>query len=231
MRRNQRQRAAACLLALLAQAGFIALFMPSHAPRVAHEDDSRRLIFIRPVDEPESFRSSPRGRRDSAASGTQIVEIDRDPASVAIDTSTEAPPPASASSGIETSSGIDWYGEMESVARSAAEKQEERELNGDPLDSKPRVMDIPPRPRKAGDEERYPDGAVKTWLSERCYVILDPASLGPGAKKICKESTLAEKRAEARRKELEKALMPGYLSRPLPRPPPATITPEMSELQ
>jgi hypothetical protein len=222
MRRNHRQRAAACLLALLAQAGFIALILLSRKPHVeVNDDDSKSLTFIQQIEEPEILRPPPRGNRSDRAAApaspiTQIFRVqesDRDAIAAPLENVPEDPTPSVAP-------GIDWYAVMESTAKAVANELEERELNGDLLNSKLKAMDIPERPHRAGDEERYP-GAVVTWLSERCYVLLDPAGSGPKPMRICKESTLAERRAEAHRKELEKALMPEYKRRPLPKPPPA----------
>jgi hypothetical protein len=223
MRRNQRQRAAACLLALLAQAGFIALFMLSGKPHVEFADDeSKRLIFVQPIEPLEIPPPPPRNNRDGGSTARAIPDAVSDRAQEVDRLATPAPPETSPDTPApDAAPGIDWYGVMESSAKEIAGKLEDRERDGNPLDSKLKAMDIPERPHKAGDEERYPDGAVVTWLSERCYVLLDPAGSGPKPVRICKESTLAERRAEAHRKELEKAMMPEYLRRPLPKPPAA----------
>jgi hypothetical protein len=205
---------------MLADAGFIALFVLSRKPPVdPPDDDSKRLIFVHPFEQPQALRPPRKQRSGGSAAGTKpdapderVEEDDRNATPTPPESAPDAPAP-----GVEP--GVDWYAVMESSARTIAENLEKREREGDILNSKLKAMDIPERPHKAGDEERYPDGAVITWLSERCYVILDPAGSGPKPKRICKRSTLAERRAEAHRKELEKAMMPEYLRRPLPKPP------------
>jgi hypothetical protein len=220
MRLNPGQRVFACLLALLADAGFIALLMLSRKPHAdLPGDDSNRLVFVHRFEQREIAvpQSSPRSGGPAAAtkpdaSSERVEEGDRTATPASPETPAEDPAPG-------VVPGVDWYAVMESSAREVAGKLEKREREGDILNSKPGAMDIPERPHKAGDEERYPDGAVITWLNERCYVLLDPAGSGPKPMRICKRSTLAERRAEAHRKELEKAMMPEYLRRPLPKPP------------
>ncbi|MEO8313485.1 MAG: hypothetical protein ABI645_01710 [Pseudomonadota bacterium] len=210
MRRNARQRAAACLLALLAQAGLIALFMQSRVLRVAQEDESKRLIFVLPFQEqklppPPSPPDRPAITPTALSISDEVVTLEQ-PAPSPLSAAPQAAPPR-----------IDWYGQMEAAARITAERLYERDLHGMPLDSKPKVLDMPERPQRPGDEERYP-GAVLTWLNEHCYVMLDPAGSGPKPIKVCKEPTLAQRRAAAHKKELEKAMVPGYIRRPVPKP-------------
>jgi hypothetical protein len=222
MRRSVWQRAAACLLALLAQAGFIALFMVSKKQHVEPESDSsQRLTFIQwieqtPEVEPRHRARLPRRITPNETIAVSVVEpiadSHRDAVPDGPETTADAPP--------DSAPRVHWQAVMESTARAVGKELEERERNGELLDSKLKAMDIPERPHKAGDEERYPDGAVVTWLGERCYVLLDPAGSGPKPLRICKRSTLAERRAESRRKELESAMMPEYLRRPLPKPRP-----------
>ncbi len=214
MRRNIRQRTAACLLALLAQTGLIALFVHSPVRQVAHEDDSKRLIFIQPVQLPEIVPPRPDRTLAAGRTNSSVMITER-----ARSESVEPPePPRAITVPPGDAPRIDWYGAMESAARSAAERAEERELHGSPENSKPQILVIPERPHMAGDEERYDDGTVVTWLSERCYVILD--RLEPRPMRVCKTPTLAERRREANRKEREKAMKPEYLGRPLPMPDP-----------
>lgn len=223
MRRNPRQRAAACLLALLAQAGFISLFMLSRKPHVElADDDSKRLVFVQPFELPETPLPSRRNQRSDRSTAPANPDALSDRVEEGDRIATPAPPDASPDVPTTTvAPGVDWYEVMESTVATVAGKLEKRERDGDPLNSKLKAMDIPERPHRPGDEERYPDGSVVTWLSERCYVLLDPAGSGPKPMRICKRSTLAERRAEAHRKELEEAMMPEYLRRPLPKPPAA----------
>jgi hypothetical protein len=212
MRRNARQRVTACLLALLAQSGVIALFVHSRAPPGAHVDDPERLIFLQLVQPPLVRSPSPSSRpagRSVIPAAVPVTQVDR----VAIDN--PEPQPESALP-LDPAPGVDWYGLMKDAARSAAEREAERELHGQPGDSKPQVLVIPERPHQAGDTEQFDDGSVLTWVNERCYWVRNPHESGP--RKICKTPTLAERRAEAKRIEREKAMKPGYLSRPLPLP-------------
>lgn len=212
MRRNAGQRAAACLLAVLAQAGLIALFMQKRAPLIAPVDNVQYLVFIQsspPPKAPPPPTAKPHRTRASIATIQQVtpdVTVEAEEAVLSV----AAPPDAATH--------IDWYGNLRRDAHAAGVAAEERERHGDPLHSKPEVLIIPERPHQAGDEQRFDDGAVLTWLNERCYVLLDPASYGPNPVKNCKNRTLAEKRAEANRRERENAMMPKYLRRPLPVP-------------
>jgi hypothetical protein len=212
MRRNAEQRAAACLLALLAQAGLIALFMQKRAPAIAHVDNVQYLVFIQSSPPPKAPPPPTAKLARTRASISVIEQVTPD-----LTIEAEGPTPSVAAPP-DAASHIDWIGNLRRDARAAGEAAEERELHGDPLHSKPEVLIIPERPHQAGDEERYDDGAVLTWLNERCYVLLDPASYGPNPVKNCKNRTLAEKRAAANRREQENAMMPKYLRKPLPVP-------------
>lgn len=212
MRRNAGQRAAACLLALLAQAGLIALFMQKRTPAIAHADNARYLLFIQsspPPEAPAPPTTKPARTRESFSITEQVKP------NVAVEA--EEPLP-SITAQSDAAPHIDWYGNLRRDARAAGEAAEERELHGDPLHSKPQVLIIPERPHQAGEEQRFDDGAVLTWLNERCYVLLDPATYGPNPVKNCKNRTLAEKRAAANRRERENEMMPKYLRKPVPVP-------------
>jgi hypothetical protein len=219
MRRNTGQRAAACLLALLAQAGLIALFMQSRAPRPDQDHDSGHLIFVLPFQSqlPPSVSILSTTRRRA---NIRAVVVERSEPLQSPEDSPVAPESPSAFTPSTAAPGIDWYAQGEREAAKAADRLENRELHGNLLDSKPRVLVIPERPHRPGDEEHYPDGAVLTWLSERCYVMLDPSRSGPRPFKVCKEPTLAERRAEANRRQREQAMMPGYIRKAVPKPAP-----------
>jgi hypothetical protein len=211
MRRNARQRVAACVLTLLAQAGVFALFMQPRLPSQVHEDEPVRLTILQLVQPPPARPSLP-ARKPFSPATVAVVATQVERVEVMDDSDTPsdvAPPP-------DAAPGIDWHGLMKGAARSAAERDVQRDLHGEPGNSKPQVLVIPERPHQAGDTERYDDGAVLTWVNERCYWLRDPHQ--PGPSKICKTATLAERRAEANRIEREKAMKPGYLSRPLPLP-------------
>ncbi len=145
MRHNLRQRITAGLLALLAQAGVIALFTQSRVQQVAHEADSIRLIFIQPMQVPEAAPPPPDKTRvaSKAVSPALIANSDRvEPIEPPGTTRAITVPPVATPH-------IDWYQAMESAARSAVEREEELAQRGNPLDSKPRVLELP---ADGGDE-------------------------------------------------------------------------------
>ena len=118
---------------------------------------------------------------------------------------------------------IDWYAEG---ARSAREvfKDQLRETPEPSLDSKPQALVLPDRsnlPHKAGDTEHFEGGEVITWVNERCYYSNRPSaiSFGGASQKVCKTRSMSQRRSEARAAEMEKAIKPDYLDRPLPQPP------------
>ncbi|MEO8307050.1 MAG: hypothetical protein ABI616_03295 [Pseudomonadota bacterium] len=84
------------------------------------------------------------------------------------------------------------------------------------------LPDISNLKHKAGDTEHFEGGKVITWINERCYLTNQPGAIGFGGTsvKVCKKRSMAERESAALAAELEKAVKPDYLSRPLPSPPP-----------
>jgi hypothetical protein len=133
-----------------------------------------------------------------------------------------AQPPAPAPDTTITVPPIDWYAEGARSARNAF-KDEMREKPAPSLDSKPQVLVLPDKsnmPHKAGDTEHFEGGEVITWVNERCYYTNRPAAIlfGGASQRVCKVRSMAERRSEAMARELEKAVKPDSLGRPLPLP-------------
>jgi hypothetical protein len=135
-----------------------------------------------------------------------------------------APAPAPEQSTAITIAPIDWHAEGARSARNAY-KDTARENPEPLLDSKPKILVLPDKsnlPHKKGDTEKFEGGEVITWINERCYYTNRPGPMttfGGASQKVCKVRSMAERRSEAMAAELEKAVKPDYLSRPLPLPP------------
>jgi hypothetical protein len=118
---------------------------------------------------------------------------------------------------------IDWDAEG---ARSVGNLRDEvREKPGPSLDSKPQVLVLPDKsnlPPKAGDTKHFEGGEVITWINEVCHYTNRPGPMnfGGASEKVCKVRSMNERRSEALAAELEKAVTPDYLTRPLLLPNP-----------
>jgi hypothetical protein len=135
-----------------------------------------------------------------------------------------APPaPALVSDTAISVSPIDWDAEGARSARNL--RDEGREKPGPALDSKPRVLVLPDQSNllpQAGDTEHFEGGEVITWVNEVCYYTNQPGPMNFGgeSRKVCKVRSMHERRSEALAAELEKAVTPDYLTRPLLLPIP-----------
>jgi hypothetical protein len=201
-------RITALALACAVNALFLSLWLFSRA-RIAPEAVATAMIWMTaPLQRPPLPQSLVRESR--AASAARIpVPIIESPVPE-LSTAITVPP-------------IDWYAEG---ARSAREvfKDQLRETPEPSLDSKPQALVLPDRsnlPHKAGDTEHFEGGEVITWVNERCYYSNRPSaiSFGGASQKVCKTRSMSQRRSEARAAEMEKAIKPDYLDRPLPQPP------------
>jgi hypothetical protein len=119
---------------------------------------------------------------------------------------------------------IDWDAEGAGSVRNAS-RDAAREKPQPSLDSKPRVLVLPDKsklPPKAGDTEHFEGGEVITWINEICHYTNRPGPMNFGgeSQKVCKVRSMNERRSEALAAELEKAVKPDYLSKPLLLPMP-----------
>jgi hypothetical protein len=230
MRHNLRQRTTAGLLALLAQAGFIALFVQSREQPPEEETRSMQLVFIRPVQVPKVVPP----RQPVTPAALRIPEPATDATSDRISPAVAVAPvepiePPETTRAItvapEAAPRIDWQQQMRIAAYNAVKKMEELE-RGNPLDSKPKVLVLPAERADQGDvtatrldngdlvtEHRLTDRLTVKCLHEHVPVGLTfditAQHLPPKCYPVDTSPSLAPMVESAR---------PGYLRRPLPLP-------------
>jgi hypothetical protein len=112
------------------------------------------------------FWVEPRKRKPEDKKKTSEIERRTEPPSPAKNPQTEV-----SSTAPLAIPAIDWNAERNRAAEQRANK-EFAEPAQRPLISKPKVMELPKKKveHKPGDTQRFDDGEIITWISDKCYV-------------------------------------------------------------
>lgn len=214
MQRTRLARSAAAALALLVQVGGLALLLVEREGREAPADTPIRIRLLplapsRPMPDPlpppqvQPRAAPPRSTAPPAAPATRPT-----------------PAPESPARGI-TLAPADWYAELEAAARRRVEQDARLAKEGQPLDSKPQVLELP---EQAVPDERItllPNGDLQTHTRTRTGDIVcthSPPALDEAfsvwAKHRPPKCTFKGRPAPSVGESMEEAVKPGYLRRP-----------------
>ena len=212
------ERTAAALSALAVQAVVIAFLRLSRESDRTHEAEFVDLLLIQPIREPEKDQP-PTTNNGDVRRARKLPRVPRA-------TSPESVPPAETSSAITKPPvavpPIDWSRALEDSARRIVQQEADRELRGEPLNSKPGVLAMPRRVDPTtlpGAITQLPNGDVMVQLDDGWYCIYSAVPLAEQFDVWAhnRPPKCTKKGGDEEPFNLD-AAKPGYLRRPLPAP-------------
>lgn len=216
-----RQRTIAALVAVLVQAGFIALLVQSRMREAPREENPPFMVLIPLLPEPATPENPRRPERAvSGHSAPNAITPDESTAQAPL----ELPIPhslseASKAISVPPAPRIDWYGQLAELARSAAAGSTEAQDN--PLKSTPKALELPPEPVEKVTVQRLNTGEqiLETRINADQTVVCRQgvplmAQFDPFARAAPPSCFV---KGERKQPDFD-SLKPRYLRKPLPVP-------------
>jgi hypothetical protein len=223
MRRNSLERTTAALLALLVQVIVIAFFAISRRSGETHQAEAAGLIFIQSIHLPESGQrpTEDNNRANSARKPASAARARRGEPTQPAETNTAITLPTTVTPSVAAPP-FDWRTAMKEAAQHIVQQNAERELHGEPLDSRPLALEMPARPTQGrlppGTVLRLDNGDVLLQLDDGFYCIYSQPPLSVHFDQWSKAiPPRCSKKNTAEHISFD-AIKPSHLRQPLPLP-------------